>query len=233
MEDLGVSLIVILITGATVAGIFIGLAARKRKQDSALVLAAAERGWAIQKIQHPLISGYRISGQLAGGGWALESRRDASPTSAAPGSSEVSLNTVWYSEAARLLGRAVVIGALPSGAGAASVPSFADDFILMGLRAMLGADAEWTGRLKKVELNDPLLGGRFLALADDAADVARLLDGEAVRLLAGLPQKYRPVVKLRENGLTVSLQGWQLVRPEEIQQLVSLGAALLKAWNSQ
>ena len=232
MEDLGASLIVILVTGAVVAGIFVSLAARKRKLESGLQQAAAERGWSVQKIQHPLTSGYRISGQLAGGGWALESRRDASPTSAAPGSSEVSLSTTWFSEAARLPGRALVIGALPPGASAASVPSFADGFIQMGLRAMLGADAEWAGRLKKVELGDPVLGGRFLALADEAADIPRLLDGEGLRLLANLPQNYRPVVKLRENGLTISLQGLQLVKPEEIQQLVSLGAALLKAWNS-
>lgn len=233
MGDLMTSLVVILVTAAATAGIFIFLSVRKRGQERELIQAAKERGWMVQKIQQPLVSGYQINGKLAGGSWILVSQREASPTSAGPGSSEVRLSTSWFSDAVRLPGRAVLVGPLPVGGGDSQALLNSSGFLPEVFRRLLGADARWADRLAPVELQFSPLRGRFSALADSADDVDRLMDETASRLLAGFPDSQKPLIKLSESGLEISLRGIQLTSPKDIQAFIALGSALISAWNAR
>ena len=47
-----------------------------------------------------------------------------------------------------------------------------------------------------------------------------------------LPEKIKPVIKLKPDGLEIIINGLQVTDPPGLQAIVSLGKALVEAWQS-
>jgi len=228
MDELTINLIVIAVTGAAIAGLFIFLAARKRQRLADFEAAANARGWRVRRIEGALESGVSVEGGASGMPWTLEAKSTASDTSAGPGSSEVSLSTRWRGRLAMPAERAVVAGPVPAGM---DVRALLDGpMAAMALAKLLGRrEAAWADRLRPVDV--PGMDSLF-CLAEDAADARRLFVADAIRALAALPMHLRPVVKLRTEYLELSLDGQRLDSAEDMAALVALGEALTHAWNA-
>ncbi len=232
MSEIVLNLIVLAITLVIIIFIFGFIAYRKRQRQSQMVQAALERGWNLDVIKEGLVSGFRISGKFAEGAWTLESRADASARESGPGSSEVGHSTRWWSADARLPDRAVVLGPRPGSGMPSGLENLNTPLIQMGLRLMLGEDAEWISLLSAVALQNPAVAERYLCLASDPQDVERLLSPQAERLLLNLPARMRPVIKLRSTGIEISLPTLELKDIGELEQMIELGKTLLMAWLS-
>lgn len=231
MDEILQNLLVILVTGVLIAGLFGFLAYRKRQKQARLEQAARERGWHLVRIQQPLISGFILSGKLPQGVWTLESKAEANPNSGQShsGSSNVSHNTRWWSEAVQLPERAVVIGPRPKGASLSYMQPLNSPLIRMGLRLMLGEDADWVSGLSLVE-NNSALAQHYLCLANDEGDIERLVSREVEKVLLQMPEKRRPVIKLRANGLEIGLLGVQLTEVKDLEAMINAGKVLVRAW---
>lgn len=230
MNEIVISLLVILGTAVLVGSLFLYLAYRKRQKDARLVQAARERGWELERIQQPLLSGFTLKGKNAYGAWSLEALAEASPRDSGPGSSSVSHRTRWCCQDISLPDRAIVIGPLPAGAMPGALQSFGAPLLQLGLRKMIGEDANWVSGLSQVTPDNKTLAAQFLCLANEAQDVSRLLNPEVENILLKLPKKSKPVIKLRSTGLEISLPAVQLSEPSELEALIHLGRALLAAW---
>ncbi|MCC6145933.1 MAG: hypothetical protein IT308_00040 [Anaerolineaceae bacterium] len=232
MSEILQSMLVILATGILITLIFLFLSYRKRQKDTQMEQVARERGWTLERIRQPLISGYLLHGKTAQGTWSLETLAEASSTEASPGSSEVSHKTRWWSTDISLPGRAVIIGPLPAGSNTQVIPSFSAPLFQMVLKKMLGEDAGWVSGLSQVGLKCPVLEKQFLCLANDEGDVNRLINFEVENVLLSLPDKIKPVIKFRSAGLEISLPGVQLASPAELEAVIRLGRSLTAAWQA-
>jgi hypothetical protein len=236
MEDLLPSLLVVAITGAGVAGLFLYLAWRRKQQETRLEQAARERGWQLEHVREGLVSGLRLTGKNAGTTWTLEAFARAASPDGEPGSSSVSQTTRWWSEDARLAVRAVVVGPAgtlgASGAAGLTNPLLKTGLMQLGMRAMLGNDAAWVAGLSPAPVGSPALVQRYSVLAYDARDAKRLLDAPAEARLVSLPPGLKPVVILRETGLEINLSDRQVSDPRELEALIDLGVNLVRAWQA-
>ena len=231
MDDLTLSLIIVVITAGFIAALFLYLNVRKRRQDNQLLQAAREHGWQIQTISQPLRSGYLIQGKFITGDWSLETVAEATSRESGPGSSEVGHKTRWWTAAITLPDRAVVIGPRPGGpSGASALPDLSQPLLQLGLKAMLGEDAAWASGLTLMETGSKALEERYLCLAASADDIRRLLSPEVENALLHLPDGFNPVIKLYAGGLEISLPTRQLLEHEDIDRVVWLGKSLVDAW---
>ncbi len=229
MDDLFVSLGVVGVTGILIIVLFVYLNYRKRQKEAAFRQAALDRGWQVERIQERLVSGYRVRGNQ--GDWVMEMLTTASEQTADVGSSGVGHSTRWRNETIRLPDRAVVIGSLRGGGGAApALQAIGGGLAQMALRVMLGKDAGWASQLVPVETGSMAFRDRFLCMADDRQDVERLLTPEVERGLIKISEKRKPVVMLRSSGLEIHLPTDEINEPSEIEMIVNLGDALGRAW---
>ncbi|NPV78071.1 MAG: hypothetical protein HPY59_17055 [Anaerolineae bacterium] len=230
MSEIVISLLVILGTAVLVGGLFLYLAYRKRQKEARLVQAAREHGWELEHIQQPMFSGFILKGKTAHGHWSLEVLTEASPRDSGPGSSSISHRTRWRCQDISLPDRAIVIGPLPAGANPGALQSFGVPLLQLALRKMIGEDADWVSGLSQVTPENKALAAKFLCLANEDQDLSRLLSLEVENILLKLPEKNRPVIKLRSTGLEISLPTAQLSDPSELEAMIHLGKALLSAW---
>lgn len=226
MDEMTLNLLVIAITCLAIAGLFLYLSMRKRRKQADFEAAAQTHGWRVQRIEEPLISGYLLTGGTLSAPWSLEAKAIAASRSSEAGSSDNSHTTRWWSGAISLPGRAVVIGpGLPGGAAASG--GLDSPLARMALQVMLGADAAWVTQLRRVTLGDNAAKLPLLCLANDPADAHRLLTPEVIQALSALPGDLKPVLKLRGEGLEISLPTRQLDDPKDIAALVALGEACI------
>lgn len=226
-EDLLASFWVIGVTGILVIGLFGYLHYRQRQNDAQLRLVAQKRGWQMEVIQERLVSGYRLSGEGSQGRWFLELLTTAAERTEDVGSSGVGHSTRWWQEHTNLPDRMVVIG--PAGTGAA-LKLMGGSLAQLALQVMLGKDANWASQLAQVAAGSPNFQARFLCLAQDGADVQRLLTPETERHLLQIGEKWKVVVKLGSNGLEINLPTVRIKQRSEIEMIVNLGEALGLAW---
>lgn len=231
MDDMSLNLVVIATTGLAIAGLFLYLSIRKRRKQADFEAAAEARGWRVQRIEEPLTSGYLLTGGSASAPWSLETRAIAASRSSESGSSDISHTTRWWSKAIALSGRAVVLGPALPGVSALS-GGLDSPLARMALQAMLGVDAAWVTQLRPVALGERAAKLPLLCLANDPADAQRLLTPEVIQAFSALPVNLKPVLKLRSEGLEISLPTQQLDEAKDIAALVALGEACIRTWGA-
>ena len=232
MSEIVLNLIVLAVTAVIIIGIFVFLGYRKRGRLGKMSQVAKERGWSFEVIQQPLATGIRLSGKSAFGNWNLEARADATSRESGPGSSEIQHSTRWWTEDVRLVDRSVVIGPRLAQGKPAGLDSFHTPLLQMGLKMMLGNDADWVMDLAPIAFVNSALNQRFLCLGNNDRDVQRLISARAEQLLLKIPTGLQPVIKLRPSGLEIALLTVELKDEAELQEMIDLGNTLSSAWNS-
>lgn len=232
MDDVTLSLIVIVVTGMLVAGIFWIYQRRKAQRAEQLRQAALQRGWRLERIQQPLRSGYQVEGTAGGIRWSLESLAQASAQEAGPGSSSVSRFTQWQTTEVRLPGRLVLIGPRPQAGATPNFGGFGNMLVQAGLQAMLGADAGKLSGLSEVQAGSPELQKQAMIWAHKQQDARQLLGRGVESALLAWPFRPLPVIKLTPEKLIISLNDRQLEQESELAALVGLGERLAGAWQA-
>jgi len=222
------NILVIVVTGILIAGLFVYLSRQKKQKLALLTNAVQAAGWQIKTIEERLVSGILVSGQAMQGEWFLETKATAGPNDAGPGSSETSLSTRWWTSAITLPEGNLLIGPRPPGSQLMGTVNGA--LLQMAFKALLGKDADWVNNLLPAELVESAANQRFLCLANSKQDADRLMKPDVTRLLLLLPDKIKPVIKLRGTGLEIALPGIRLEKIEDIQALVNLGLNLVDSW---
>ena len=230
MNEIWLNLIVIAVIGLLVILLFVFLKVRKNQKDAQFTQMAIAKGWKLERIQQPLVSGYQISGKFPTATWVLETLAIASDRDSGPGSSSISHTTRWWTESIQLDDRAIAIGPLTNPGDAQILTSFNGPFLQMALRKMLGEDDQWAASLSPVEAGSAAFKKQFLCLSTHKRDVEKILQPEVEKLLLTLAQKYKPVIKLHATGLEISVPTEQIVDQTSLELIVNLGKALVRSW---
>jgi hypothetical protein len=223
MDNLIPGLIVVVVTGLVVGGIFWLAAHNKKKRDQALQNLASLNGWVYEAVTEKLSSGYR----LHKGDWLIEGLNEStSHSSESSSSSSVSSYTRWFSSAARLPDGIVLIGPRQPDVNLAGM----GDFLLQAaLRLMIGSDADAAQGIQPVELGSLELMRRCMVWTNRAEVAKNLLDSQVETALLNFPGRLPLVVKFSQAGLEAKVQGVRLYKEQELYALVKLGGALLDA----
>ena len=226
MEDIILNLIVIAVVAVLVIALFLYLQQRKKRRDHEFRQMVQEKGWQVERVQQPLLTGYKLFGKDAGSQWTLETLAQASPREAGPGSSEVSHSTRWWTEDITLPDNAIVFGPGTGPDTAKMFNSFGAIFLQKALQVMLGKDAQWAARLSPVEINNPALREKFLIMAEHNRGVDQLLSVPVENVLSALSEKHKVIVTLRNNGLEIRLPEEQVMDRQTLEQIVNLGKTI-------
>ena len=221
MNDLTGGLLVVAGTGLIVGLIFWLVARQNRKRETTLRNLASLNGWVFEPISERYTKGYRLRKSE----WQIESINTSSDgPSSDSGSSNVSSQTRWFSDAARMPDGIVLIGLRQPDIGLANISTF---LVQAALGMMIGDEAKNAEGIQPVELGSLDLMNRFMIWTNREEAAKKLLDQSVENALLNLPKKLQPVVKYSPSGLEVKFIGVRLDKEEDLYALVKLGAALL------
>jgi hypothetical protein len=231
VDDIAVSLIIVAATGIGVIALFVTLNWRKKASRLRLEQAAMQNGWALEKIDEPKVSGYRLSGTTLEGRWILETIVNSKAVESGTGSSSMDKMTVWTCDDVMSQ-----IGTYVFGPAMGSVPlmnstSLGSMVIQAILKLMLDEDSSWVANLKQMDISDTRMGKRFLAFTDREQELTLLLTQPVEEALSTLPVKMVPVIILSRQGLTLRFLNQQYLAPEELQAILNASRVLAREWS--
>ena len=233
MQDIIITLIVIVVTAILVGAIFWFVHQHKVQQEQLFVNTSSLRGWAYERIEQRLTSGFRLRGTAAGAAWELLSLRESTGREAGPGSSNVTVSTTWSSVPANPPGGLAMIGLRPaiSAENASAVAACMGSMVVQSaLRLMLGSDAaHQLSSMQEVEAGSASFRQRYMVWAHTEADARRLVSSSVESALLAWPKKLSLVIKLGPEGIHIRLPE-QLSQPSAVDPLIDLGRHLLEAW---
>jgi hypothetical protein len=231
MDDIVVSLIIVVITAAGIIALFVYLGQKKKHKQQALEQAAKENGWLLERVEKPLLSGYRVSGRMMEGNWTLEALAKASSNESGPGSSEVSKTTEWVTTDLTNEKGAFVFGPAMGPVSRMSNSALGSTIIQMALRIMIGKDAEWVNKLSQVDIPHSILGKKFLAFTDNEKDITQLITPAVEKAVINLPGKMEPIIIWNQSGLAIKVINQNYENPEVWKALIEFGKTLLREWS--
>lgn len=229
MSEITQNLIVVAVTAIFVILLFFFLNQKKKRRDLEFRQMAQEKGWKVERIQKPLVSGYILFGKDSAGHWTLETLATSTSRESGPGSSEVSHSTRWWSEETGFAENTIVIGPGTNLESAQLLNSFGAGIFQQALRLMLGKDAEWASSLTPVQLSRPSLQNKFLVLADHSEGVEDLIGPELEKALLLLARKHKVITIIRAQGVEIRLPEKQVLDRATLEQIVDLGKTLRHA----
>jgi len=213
MNDITLSLLVVLAVGLLIVLIFVLLRRNQEKQEKLLKQMALERGWRLEVVRERLMRGYRIFHKE----WQLDLLTRSSGGTEAEGSSNVTASTVWRAPGA---GGTILIGPRTT---QINMGGLGDALIQQVLQMALGSDA---AGLMEVKVGSTQFQKDFMIWARDLEDVQRLISPYLESTLIKW-KKDSPMVKRTAAGLSIELRNIRLKKPEDIVTLVKLGEVLL------
>lgn len=193
--------------------------------------SAKENGWIIERIEKPLLSGYRVTGRMIEGNWTLEAIAKSSSRESGPGSSEFSKTTEWFSPDCKSRKGAFVFGPALGPVTKMSTMNLGSTIIQMALQLMIGKDEDWALSLEQVDINNSMMGKKFLAFTDTPSEINYIITPEVERAINILPQKIIPVIVWNQKGLTIKAINQQYLNPEEWKVIIDLGKNLMREWS--
>jgi hypothetical protein len=233
VDDILLNLIVIVLCAVGVGGILAFYYSRQARREAQLVQEAQSRGWQYQRISEDRLSGYRFSGVASGGiAWTLEATRHSSGASTAAGSSDISSRTRWWSEAATLSDRMVLIGPRTAMRALPNMPGGLGGMIVQAaLRMMMGEDADQFPGLSEAPVGTETFRERYMVFAHDPNEAHALLASGVESALIEWPAQ-QMAIKLGKSGIEISIPQ-QITDVAEIERIIGLGARLVLAWQSR
>jgi hypothetical protein len=212
MDDITLNLLT-LAAFALIGGLIFFLVQRKNAADEQAILQlAAEKGWKVEFIREPLLWGQRLTSPR----WTLESVSRASGKETGPGSSDVSMLTVWQ---ANIPGATILIGERQS---QADLGAFGEMLMRQVLQQALGADADG---LTEVKAGSEAFQQKYMLWAQKPEDV-RITSSIEAALLNWKDSK--PLIRRTSEGLSIEQQGVQIKTRSEFEQIINLGEMLSK-----
>ncbi len=132
MNDITLTLLVILATGLLVVIIFVLVRRYRSEQEQHLAQMALERGWKLEVVREPLMYGQRIRHK----DWQLDLLTQSSGGPEAAGSSNVTASTVWHAPGS---GSTILIGPRTS---QINLGGLGEALLRQVLQMALGSEAE-------------------------------------------------------------------------------------------
>jgi hypothetical protein len=209
MDDITLSILVILATGLLVALIFFIGHRRNRANEESLIQIAAENGWQYEPIRKPLASGYRMTAP----GWTLESISESNGGTASPGSSNITQTTVWQ---ANIPGTTLLIGPRLS---QANLGALGDMLLQKVFDRYLGNDGQG---ISEVQAGSEPFRKNYMVYAQDP---------QAIRISPALESALlnwrgpKPHIKRTSKG--IEIETGKLLKADELKQVTGLGKILV------
>lgn len=215
MDDITLSLLVILAVGLLVVLIFVLTRRNRAAQEKALEQMALERGWKLEVVREPLVYGQRIRYK----DWMIElltksSGRSATSTAS---SSNVTSTTTWRAPGR---GKTLLIGPRST---QINLGGLGEALLRQVLQMALGSEADG---LVEVKAGSEAFRKDFMIYARDEEDVRRLISPFLESTLMNW-KKLSPTIKRTSQGLSIELPRNRLQKQEDIEILVKLGDLLL------
>jgi hypothetical protein len=217
MSDIVVSIIVVLVTGVVVAGIFWFTNKAKSKNEEALQHMAESHGWNYKKISERLAWGAQISGN----NWELTAESRSIGQASDSGSSNIQQVTRWRSELKAPAVHTIWIGPRLSRNFAAPGSLNSSDLGLFGNAATPVTD------LQEIDSGIAELKEKYVIMGDPGMDASSLRTSPIPRILLDWPEKSRPLVKVSSHLIEITIIGFHMEKPEEIEKFVLLGETLI------
>jgi LPXTG-motif cell wall-anchored protein len=212
MDDITLNLLA-LAGFALIGGLIFFLVRRKQSaNEQAIMQLAAEKGWKVETIREPLLWGQRLISPH----WTLESVSRASGKESGPGSSDISMLTVWRADAP---GSTLLIGERQSGA---DLGTFGEMLQKQILQQVLGVDADG---LSETPVGSEALRQKYMVWAKSGAEIRISPVLESILFEW---KGVKPVIKRTSEGLIIELSGAHLKTAPDLLRLINLCETLLK-----
>jgi len=221
MSDLAGGLLVILGTAIFIGIIFLVVKKRKTDTTQSIQMLATKKGWRYEKVEDRLSSGYRLHGR----DWIYEAIKTTSSTSSAPGSSEISTISRWFTNQVFFDPGILLIGPKQPNI---ELGGIGDVLRQTMLRLMIGKEADDALGIEEALIGRMALRERYMVWTNQEEKAREVLTVEAENALIQYPGKIPPVVKFNSAGLEVKVISQKLEKPEEIAGLIAIGEAFLE-----
>jgi len=220
MDDITISLLVVLITAIIIGGIFVLAYYRKRNTQQLVINLATQRGWRYEKVNDRTTSGYRLYGPQ----WVFEGLRETSESSSNSGSSNVRSFTRWYSTQVNFTPGILLIGPKQP---EINLGGISDVIKQAMLKLMVGDEADDALGIEESLIGRMSLRERYMVWTNQEEKARDVLTPEVENALIRYPGKIPPVVKFNAKGIEVKLISQHLEKPDEIEGFVAIGKAFL------
>jgi hypothetical protein len=207
MDDLQTSLIVVGITVVVVAGIFLYSNRSKEQKSQALRELAQQHGWEYSPISRRLAWGAVITNKT----WELRAESRSIGQESDSGSSNIKQFTVFKANWVALQEANLWIG-----------PRLSKGSTFFGL--FMPAPV---AKLHELDSGMADLSSKYVILGDSQTILDALRISTIPHILVEWPEKIRPVISVTPKSLEISINGYRMEKPEEIEKLVLLGETIL------
>jgi len=205
MDDLTSSFIVIGVTGVVVAAIFFFTHRAKVMNQQEIRDMAVSHGWQHTNISERLAWGTKLNAK----NWEVVARSESIGQASDSGSSNIQSDTRFSAQWNNPPGYELLIGPRSSGSSAALI-----------------LPPEYAG-LREVTPEPAGLPQGYICLSDGRVD-SGLLPGSAIlRQLSDWPDSNRPLISIRPSSLEITIKGYRMEKPAELERLVRLGETIL------
>lgn len=205
MDDLPVSLAVVVLTGIVVAAILFFTNRAGKEKATAIQEMASSHGWQYTPITERLAWGTK----LAGKNWELVARSESIGQSSDSGSSNIQSKTIWSGIWIKPLDVKLLIG-----------PGNSSNTI-----NNLFIPTEYAG-LRQVNPGISELASNYIFLGSDENSFGFLRISTIPRQLLEWPDKQRPLIKISPTGVEIVINGFRYEKPEELERIIRLGESI-------
>ncbi len=225
MDDILVSIIVVIVTGLVIIGIFLIIGRKKKQREAALQQLALHSGWHYEKINQPQKKGFILRSD----GWTLDSFMEGTDRPGEAGSSDWSFTNKWSTDRITLPGELVMIGPKTPNVQLGPLNGLGSLVLQKALQHMLGADAEKAADLAEVFVGRTSFRDRYSVWATSQEAAEKALTYELENELLNWQLKEPPVLKFNDYGVEITTRQGKLETPEEVRAMVGAGKAVLGA----
>ena len=222
MGDMGISLIVIAITGLGIIGIFLFVQQRKKALENDLRELSLQRGWSYSSFKEPLKWGYR----LVSPDWALEAASEASGHSVEPSQNDVSQKTLVTAPDLSEPGLLLI---QPRGKNSKSLSPMEEKLAGLAARSFSGG---FYGDLQEIPAGSGDFRNQFIIMSQTGDLDAKLISPQVESVLLNW-KGARPWIKFDSGGMQIEIKGKHITNKEEIKALADLADAFASAFRAK
>lgn len=221
MNDLSISVIVILATGLLTVLVLVLTGRRRKLKADAIKQMAASHGWHYEPIKDSAYEGFAIQGA----DWRFESITSTSSNHSKSVSLSDKFPTCWSTDGVRSEEGLVLIGPkVPS----IDIGGLGNFLLQQMLRIFLKDEADQINEIVEVHSDRPALENKYSVWAASEEEALRFLTFNVENCLLNWKLKELPVIKISSKGIAITLVNGQTPTPEEILALIDLGLTFLR-----
>lgn len=222
MGDMGISLIVIAITGLGIIGIFLFVQKRKKALENDLRELSTQRGWSYSPFKEPLKWGYR----LVSPDWTLEAASVASGNSVEPSQNDVSQKTLINAPTLAVPGLLLL---QPRGKTSKPLSPMEEKLAGLAARSFSGG---FYGDLQEIPAGSADFRNQFIIMSQTGDLDSNLISPQVESVLLNW-KGVRPWIKFDSGGMQIEIKGKHITNKEEIKALADLADAFASAFRGK